>query len=151
MQTWARKRMPEDSRGATGLPSRVRRSRETKQPRPSFLRKEHQGHEPTQPWKESRESRIYGSSKASPNGQPSSHVSSPEDLQRGTPRLDLVETGLTAKAQDWSVDFMVMGRTPSHKPHQGTLDSGDLALLCTIRTCQDSFKCTREDKTKPET
>ena len=79
------------------------------------------------------------------------HVSSPEDLQRGTPRLDLVETGLTAKAQDWSVDFMVMGRTPSHKPHQGTLDSGDLHLLCTIRTRQDSFKCTREDKTKPQT
>ena len=79
------------------------------------------------------------------------HVSSPEALQRGTPRLDLVETGLTAKAQDWSVDFMVMGRTPSHKPHRGTLDSGDLDLLWTLRTCQDSFKCAREDKTKPQT
>ena len=51
------------------------------------------------------------------------HVSSPEDLQRGTPRLDLVETGLTAKAQDWSVDFMVMGRKDTI-PQAPPRDSG---------------------------
>ena len=51
---------------------------------------------------------------------------------------------------DWSVDFMVMGRTPSHKPHQGTLDSGDLDLLCTIRTCQTLSSAQGKTKLSPK-
>ena len=47
------------------------------------------------------------------------HMSSPEDLQIGTPKLDRLEAGLTGKAQNSSVDFMVMARAPSHKPTKG--------------------------------